>query len=70
MLAVNLGMRDTARWMFTGIEEHWSHPVWHGKKDIVQQIITRPSDRKTHLKETASADRPAQMSGPFLTSLG
>jgi hypothetical protein len=57
MLAVNLGLRDTARWMFTGIEEHWSHTVWHGKKDIVQQVISRPSDRKTHLKETASAVR-------------
>ncbi len=43
--------------MFTGIEEHWTHTVWHGKKDIVQQIVDRPPDRKTHLKETASAVR-------------
>ncbi len=43
--------------MIADMEEHWTHTVWHGKKDIVQQIINRPSDRKTHLKETASAVR-------------
>ncbi len=57
MLAVDLGVRDTARYMLTGIEAHWSHEVWRGKQEVLGQILRLKSKSDSAIKTASAAVR-------------
>lgn len=40
-LCVRMGLRDVARSLFVGIEDHWSHELWSERRDVLREVISR-----------------------------
>jgi len=38
-LAVDLGARDTASVVMTGMRDHWSHKLWQGREAILKKVL-------------------------------
>lgn len=52
-LAVDLGARDIAAVLLAGMKDKWSHRLWAGKEDIVQEVLnTAPAQPLTLKRPT------------------
>lgn len=52
-MAVDLGARDIAAMLLAGMKDKWSHRLWAGKEDVVQEVLdTEPAQPLTLKKPT------------------